>query len=337
MTINQTCSLKTIQNLEREIVAQSVFDEEAYGIDNSPNIIFAERVQFENGTGDIINPHIQTVNGWLHLNNINNAIRYPNIKTNMRLATATTSLGSGNFFVRVNGSINAAHDQYSITITPAPPNLPSTITGYSWTYPWNGNGTIYMAALDPDVNYSFSLQNIGTWDVAEVDLHSIELWKGEKEPANAVNPSTGTGANNSNNTSNTPESGDNGKSSAGGSAAKASPPVGAIAGGIVSISLLGHTTPETFEANVSGWWCARSAPHRNPGLVPPPPQAQGEIVSLHFRFPPTDTGRATKEDLFEIEDNSHPSPQPYRDQSSQPSTSSYLNHDSLRILTVSLH
>jgi len=256
--------------METSISAQAEAGYEEYPTDLSPNIIFAVA---KNETGaSIVNPRITASPPWFVNRWINNLVLYPNIFINTGQARVSADLGKGNFFVRINCTIQNGRDKFALTLDPAPPNRPATVTGYSYAYPWNGNGTMFMAALDPEVSYTVTLQNIQTELIQNVDLHSIELWTGDKDPTNAVNPvvgglsnssstagsnsttynsgnnngtgnSTGGTANNkgdvtstnSNNDSNNRDgTSDKNTGSGSGEVAKQKSPAGAIAGGVVS-------------------------------------------------------------------------------------------------------
>jgi len=235
-------------------------------VDRSPSIIYGVKSLSASGgpgapqAGMELNPDLVYKGNWAVLATLNNS-PFPSIGTETAQGTLTANLGSGNMFVRVNGTLAPMDEGFSVRVVPTPPNGVEVFTGNAHAHPWNGNGTFYMAALHPDVSYSITLQNISPANVpTRLWIQAIEMWKGNRtEHANTTPTNTGSGSSTLTGSTSTAQGNANGNGSANGTGtgngngtgigsgsdsatkdgseegkAKTSTPVGAIVGGVVS-------------------------------------------------------------------------------------------------------
>jgi len=214
-------SFSTIVQAEATAKQQASTDAEAQGdVDTTPSIIYGtKRV---NSTALEVNPQFQVnPESWVAIPNLVTAL-YAHAGSNWLDAPFTVDLGSGSFMVRINGTLQPRNDAYKIEVIPAPPGRDGIFRSNAFAAPWAGNGTIYLAALDPGQSYSLTVENTppgiidpGRWTT----VHSIELWKG-----NATGDTAPAGQGNGTDSS-------SGKDGGGGTKSNKT---GAIAGGVVS-------------------------------------------------------------------------------------------------------
>jgi len=211
--------------------------EAAGDIDTSPSIIFGAKEI--NSTKIEVNPAFKcTVPAWVGIRELVGPV-YGHAGTSWWGAPVTVDLGSGSVFVRVNGTLQPRNVDYKIDVIPPPPGRTGTFTSNSFSAPWSGNGTMYLAALDPTVSYSIIIDNISPPNSGWTTVHSIELWKGNATGDTVPQGNNSTGVPDTNETSAASGNSDNGNGKSGnsetntntGGASKSN--AGAIAGGVV--------------------------------------------------------------------------------------------------------
>ncbi|KLT44027.1 hypothetical protein CC85DRAFT_311430 [Cutaneotrichosporon oleaginosum] len=131
-------------------------------------------------------------------------------------------LGVGNGFVTVNGTLNRNHGAFRVALSPAPPRYPAVVE--LWGYcPWQVfQSQLYAIGLDPDTEYNLTVTNLHNYgseslDYQWFDVTAITLWKVPTSAKATADNIIGE------------ERGSEGETKA----AKSSPPVGAIVGGVV--------------------------------------------------------------------------------------------------------
>ncbi len=92
------------------------------------------------------------------------------------------SLGVGNNFVAVNGTLNRNHGTFRVTLDPAPPGHANTFD--IWGYcPWQVfQSQLFTVGLDYDTEYNMTLTNLHddggpNETVAWFDVTALTLWK----------------------------------------------------------------------------------------------------------------------------------------------------------------
>jgi len=201
--------------------------EEPGDTDTSPSVIFP--VKMINSTSYIINPQLQVnPSAWVPVRNHLKSW-YSHIASNWENHPFRVDLGSGNIFVRINGTLAPRNDEYKVEVLPAPPGREGVFKGIAFSAPWSGNSTLYLAALDPTQSYTLSFENMPRGPNERwATVHSIEMWKGNAT-GDTVTAGTGNGTD-----SGSAKDGNSGAGSGGRSKSN----TGAIAGGVVSSSLV---------------------------------------------------------------------------------------------------
>jgi len=179
--------MATITQGEAAALEQSnIGAEQAGDTDNSPSIMYGVKHVTESKFE--VNPALQFDPGsWVEVPNLIFA-GWQYVGTNAVGYTLTIPIGSGNFFVRLNGTLQPRCDYYKIAISPAPPHGAASILSTAFSSPWTGNATLYMAALDPNQEYNITVENTPVYadpnpynpnpDQLWTGIHAIELWKG---------------------------------------------------------------------------------------------------------------------------------------------------------------
>jgi len=228
--------LSAITNAEATALTQTAMNKEMDGADTSPSIIFTamQRPGTTEPQNLVPNPILNLAGGKWSNYSQTGSVYYPVISTSDNGGSMTVNLGTGNIFLRINGSRVYNHDTYTVTITPAPPNLPGSQSFMACSFPfWVAGTSLYSAVLDPAQNYTVTVTNTptttpnGQW----LDIHSFELWKADAA-TNNTGSNSGTSKGGSTDSSNGNTNGGNQSNGA----KSASTNVGAIAGGVVSTS-----------------------------------------------------------------------------------------------------
>jgi hypothetical protein len=163
----------------------------------------------------------------------------PSIWSGFVGSSLTVSLGKGNIFVRINGTLGSKEHQFKATVIPAPPGMPLDTTVWAFTT-WNvRNQAKYMAVLDPNQNYTVQVTVINNPKIPVVENGGMALftwfesWKDESLATLVQSPETSSPATSSPETSSPKAPTGQSQSS---NSSKSSLSGGVIAGIIVSTS-----------------------------------------------------------------------------------------------------
>lgn len=91
------------------------------------------------------------------------------------------NIGSGNIYVRLNGTMAWNHGMFQVELSPPPPGRRAQEKYWGFT-PWSVvNATYYSTALNPNVNYTMTLTNVisegGDVSAPWFEPATITMWK----------------------------------------------------------------------------------------------------------------------------------------------------------------
>lgn len=89
-------------------------------------------------------------------------VTYPRVGTTDTNAQMKFSTGTGNIYIRINGTMAWNHGIFQVDVSPPPPGRRAQEKYWGFT-PWSVvNTTYYSTALDPTQNYTFTLTNLNS-------------------------------------------------------------------------------------------------------------------------------------------------------------------------------
>ncbi|BEI81985.1 hypothetical protein CcaverHIS002_0211450 [Cutaneotrichosporon cavernicola] len=116
-------------------------------------------------------------------------VAYPRIGSTDTNAQMKFNIGTGNIYVRINGTMAWNHGIFEVKVDPAPPGRRPVESYWGFT-PWSViNTTYYHTALDPTQNYTFTLTNHNSegQDPSSIwfEPATLTLWKTDRIKSNS--------------------------------------------------------------------------------------------------------------------------------------------------------
>jgi hypothetical protein len=128
---------------------------------------------------------------------------FPRAQTSSDKAWVSAEIGTGNIFLRINGTTGTLSYQFSVAIDPPPPFMPDGKVTLSQYMEWTSmEGPMFFTILDPQQSYTVTVTNIGSGQGPDarrwLNIQSFETWQVGNvtlpdEPATTTNGTTNGG------------------------------------------------------------------------------------------------------------------------------------------------
>ncbi|KAL1413763.1 hypothetical protein Q8F55_001545 [Vanrija albida] len=189
------------------------------------------------------------------------AAAYPRLSTHFSTAWMSFAVPANTSLMTLRGPVGYNYEKYKVTLDPAPPFGPASLT-LSAQSPWLGYPqTLWFASIDPTQQYKVTVDFVPSGDLPYLTYFEAAAAQ-FVSAVGGTGSLPGTGSTGGNTTSGGGGGhGNNGSSNGSGSgngASKSSTPVGAIAGGAAGGAVA------LILAGVLLWWCLRKRNRRDP-------------------------------------------------------------------------